>query len=141
MERLKILQLKHLAQVDAILAGILIILILLSVMIVAAGSGQGSSKSGQEANLNETPVTLTVETVKPGETNYPAEETFPFQGKVTESGVRFREGPDVRTGRILAELSADVKVTVTSKVGDWYYVILENEVGYIHSDFIERVDD
>ena len=69
------------------------------------------------------------------------EETFPFQGKVTESGVRFREGPDVRTGRILAELSAGVKVTVTSKVGDWYYVILENEVGYIHSDFIERVDD
>ena len=141
MERLKILQLKHLAQVDAILAGILIILILLSVMIVTVGSGQDRSKSGQEVNLPETPVNLTVETAKPSETNYPGEETFPFQGKLTESGVRFREGPDVRTGRILAELSAGVKVTVTSKVGDWYYVILENEVGYIHSDFIERVDD
>lgn len=141
MERLKSLQLKHLAQVDAILAGILIILILLSVMIVTVGSGQDRSKSGQEVNLPETPVNLTVETAKPSETNYPGEETFPFQGKLTESGVRFREGPDVRTGRILAELSAGVKVTVTSKVGDWYYVILENEVGYIHSDFIERVDD
>lgn len=140
MERLKSLQLKHLAQVDAILAGILIILILLSVMIVTVGSGQDRSKSGQEVNLPETPVNLTVETAKPSETNYPAEETFPFQGKLTESGVRFREGPDVRTGRILAELSAGVKVTVTSKVGDWYYVILENEVGYIHSDFIERVE-
>ena len=141
MERLKSLQLKHLAQVDAILAGILIILILLSVMIVTVGSGQDRSKSGQEVNLPETPVNLTVETAKPSETNYPGEETFPFQGKLTESGVRFREGPDVRTGRILAELSAGVKVTVTSKVGDWYYVILENEVGYIHSDFIERVVD
>ena len=140
MERLKSLQLKHLAQVDAILAGILIILILLSVMIVTVGSGQDRSKSGQEVNLPETPVNLTVETAKPSETNYPGEETFPFQGKLTESGVRFREGPDVRTGRILAELSAGVKVTVTSKVGDWYYVILENEVGYIHSDFIERVE-
>ena len=141
MERLKSLQLKHLAQVDAILAGILIILILLSVMIVTVGSGQDRSKSRQEVNLPETPVNLTVETAKPSETNYPGEETFPFQGKLTESGVRFREGPDVRTGRILAELSAGVKVTVTSKVGDWYYVILENEVGYIHSDFIERVVD
>ena len=141
MERLKSLQLKHLAQVDAILAGILIILILLSVMIVTVGSDQDRSKSGQEVNLPETPVNLTVETAKPSETNYPGEETFPFQGKLTESGVRFREGPDVRTGRILAELSAGVKVTVTSKVGDWYYVILENEVGYIHSDFIERVVD
>ena len=140
MERLKSLQLKHLAQVDAILAGILIILILLSVMIVTVGSDQDRSKSGQEVNLPETPVNLTVETAKPSETNYPGEETFPFQGKLTESGVRFREGPDVRTGRILAELSAGVKVTVTSKVGDWYYVILENEVGYIHSDFIERVE-
>lgn len=140
MERLKSLQLKHLAQVDAILAGILIILILLSVMIVTVGSGQDRSKSGQEVNLPETPVNLTVETAKPSETNYPGEETFPFQGKLTESGVRFREGPDVRTGRILAELSAGVKVTVTSKIGDWYYVILENEVGYIHSDFIERVE-
>ena len=141
MGRLKILQLKHLAQVDAILAGILIILILLSVMIVTVGSDQDRSKSGQEVNLPETPVNLTVETAKPSETNYPGEKTFPFQGKVTESGVRFREGPDVRTGRILAELSAGVKVTVTSKVGDWYYVILENEVGYIHSDFIEKVDE
>lgn len=140
MERLKSLQLKHLAQVDAILAGILIILILLSVMIVTVGSDQDRSKSGQEVNLPETPVNLTVETAKPSETNYPGEETFPFQGKLTESGVRFREGPDVRTGRILAELSAGVKVTVTSKVGDWYYVIIENEVGYIHSDFIERVE-
>ncbi len=140
MERLKSLQLKHLAQVDAILAGILIILILLSVMIVTVGSGQDRSKSGQEVDLPETPVNLTAETAKPSETNYPGEETFPFQGKLTESGVRFREGPDVRTGRILAELSAGVKVTVTSKVGDWYYVILENEVGYIHSDFIERVE-
>ena len=140
MERLKSLQLKHLAQVDAILAGILIILILLSVMIVTVGSDQDRSKSGQEVNLPETPVNLTAETAKPSETNYPGEETFPFQGKLTESGVRFREGPDVRTGRILAELSAGVKVTVTSKVGDWYYVILENEVGYIHSDFIERVE-
>ena len=141
MGRLKILQLKHLAQVDAILAGILIILILISVMILTAGSGQDSSKRGQEVNLNETPVNLTVETAKPSETNYPGEKTFPFQGKVTESGVRFREGPDVRTGRILAELSAGVKVTVTSEVGDWYYVILENEAGYIHSDFIEKVDE
>ena len=141
MGRLKILQLKHLAQVDAILAGILIILILLSVMILTAGSGQDSSKRGQEGNLNETPVNLTVEAAKRSETNYPGEKTFPFQGKVTESGVRFREGPDVRTGRILAELSAGVKVTVTSEVGDWYYVILENEVGYIHSDFIEKVDE
>lgn len=140
MERLKSLQLKHLAQVDAILAGILIILILLSVMIVTVGSGKDRSKSGQEVDLPETPVNLTAETAKPSETNYPGEETFPFQGKLTESGVRFREGPDVRTGRILAELSAGVKVTVTSKVGDWYYVILENEVGYIHSDFIERVE-
>lgn len=140
MERLKSLQLKHLAQVDAILAGILIILILLSVMIVTVGSGQDRSKSGQEVDLPETPVNLTAETAKPSETNYPGEETFPFQGKLTESGVRFREGPDVRTGRILAELSSGVKVTVTSKVGDWYYVILENEVGYIHSDFIERVE-
>jgi len=140
MERLKSLQLKHLAQVDAILAGILIILILLSVMIVTVGSVQDRSKSGQEVDLPETPVNLTAETAKPSETNYPGEETFPFQGKLTESGVRFREGPDVRTGRILAELSAGVKVTVTSKVGDWYYVILENEVGYIHSDFIERVE-
>ena len=82
MGRLKILQLKHLAQVDAILAGILIILILLSVMILTAGSGQDSSKREQEVNLNETPVNLTVEAAKRCETNYPGEKTFPFQGQL-----------------------------------------------------------
>ena len=61
---------------------------------------------------------------------------FPVEGKLNDSGIRFRTEPDTRTGRIIDELTKNTVVTVTDKVGAWYAVTYKDKTGYIHSDYV-----
>ena len=62
---------------------------------------------------------------------------FPAEGKLNDSGIRFRTEPDTRTGRIIDELNKNTVVTVTDKVGAWYAVTYKEKTGYIHSDYVD----
>ena len=62
---------------------------------------------------------------------------FPAEGKLNDSGIRFRTEPDTRTGRIIDELNKNTVVTVTDKVGAWYAVTYKDKAGYIHSDYVD----
>ena len=62
---------------------------------------------------------------------------FPVEGKLNDSGIRFRTEPDTRTGRIIDELTKNTVVTLTDKVGAWYAVIYKDKTGYIHSDYVD----
>ena len=61
---------------------------------------------------------------------------FPIEGKLNDSGIRFRTEPDARTGRIIDELTKNTVVTVTDKIGAWYAVTYKDKTGYIHSDYV-----
>ncbi len=122
---------------DLKLAMLTLFVVMFAVFVMHSSPVKASERNDQF----ETESPLVEITVPPEATEQPADsrthsEEYPFTAVVTESGVRLRKLPDTRTGTILAELAGNTKVTVLSKKNEWYYVNLNGQNGYIHSDFI-----
>ena len=60
-------------------------------------------------------------------------------GTVTASGLRLREGPTTAS-RILGMALRNEKVLVISKDADWCKVVVNQQVGYMHADYLSLAD-
>ena len=121
---------KMLHSTDFILSVILTVLIAFSILIMISGKNQAAKAADEQSTTS--PGTM------PSATS-PVQiipEGYPFAGKIKGSGVRLREEPDTRTGKILQELNDSVRVEVLGKEGSWYQVKLRDETGYIFEDYI-----
>lgn len=56
-------------------------------------------------------------------------------GYVLEDGVKLRGGPG-QSAYVVAELAASQGVKVKQMVGDWYFVVAGDNVGYIHRNYL-----
>ena len=118
-----------------------ILCIMLAVIVVCFTLVACSGRSDKIANAETgDAVSDPVTTVIPARHSDAASKLtieFPVEGKLNDSGIRFRTEPDTRTGRIIDELTKNTVVTLTDKVGAWYAVIYKDKTGYIHSDYVD----
>ena len=115
---------------DFVLTVILTILITFSILIMISGKSQAAKAADAQIMMNSGSLPAASSSVQV------VPEEYPFDGKIKGSGVRLREEPDTRTGKILQELNDSVRVEVLGKEGSWYQVKLRNETGYIFEDYI-----
>lgn len=54
---------------------------------------------------------------------------------VTEDGVKLRGGPG-QTSYVVTELTAGLGVKIKQMVGDWYFVVAGDNVGYVHRSYL-----
>ena len=118
---------------DFVLTVILTVLIALSILIMISGKSQAAKAADEQSVMSLSAVSAASAPVQG------VAEEFPFAGKIKGSGVRFREEPDTRTGKILHELNDSVRVEVLGKEGSWYQVKLRDETGYVFEDYIAHV--
>lgn len=64
------------------------------------------------------------------------EQTKVETGKITRSGVNMRQGPGVSYA-LLKQLSENTAVYVIVRYGEWCYVLVGDQQGYVHSDYIK----
>lgn len=60
--------------------------------------------------------------------------------KVTGNGVALRTGPGT-SHDVITRLSKGAQVTIIKLAGDWYYVQYKDQLGYMHSDYVEPIVD
>ena len=120
---------------DAILC-IMLAVIVVCFTLVACSGRSDKIANAETGDAVSDPVT-TVIPARNSETIEKKTIEFPVEGKLNDSGIRFRTEPDTRTGRIIDELTKNTVVTVTDKVGAWYAVIYKDKTGYIHSDYVD----
>lgn len=120
---------------DAILCIMLAVIVVCFTLVACSGRSDkiANAETGDAAS---DPVT-TVIPARNSETIEKQTIEFPEEGKLNDSGIRFRTEPDTRTGRIIDELTKNTVVTVTDKVGAWYAVTYKDKTGYIHSDYVD----
>ena len=120
---------------DALLCMMLAVIVVCFTLVACSGSSDKIAKP-DTGDAASNPVT----TVIPARDSDAAPKQmieFPVEGKLNDSGIRFRTEPDTRTGRIIDELTKNTVVTVIDKVGAWYAVTYKDKAGYIHSDYVD----
>ena len=115
---------------DFVLTAILTVLIALSILIMISGKSQAAKAADEQRTTSPGSMPSATSPVQI------IPEEYPFAGKIKGSGVRLRQEPDTRTGKILQELNDSVRVEVLGKEGSWYQVKLRDETGYIFEDYI-----
>lgn len=119
---------------EALLCMMLAVIVICFTLVACSGKSEKIANADTGDAVSD-PVT----TVIPARNSETVEKKieFPVEGKLNDSGIRFRTEPDTRTGRIIDELTKNTVVTVTDKVGAWYAVIYKDKTGYIHSDYVD----
>ena len=120
---------------DALLCVMLAVIVICFTLVACSGKPDKIADADTKDAVSD-PVT-TVIPARNSETIEKKTIEFPVEGKLNDSGIRFRTEPDTRTGRIIDELTKNTVVTVTDKVGAWYAVIYKDKTGYIHSDYVD----
>ena len=120
---------------DALLCMMLVVILVCFTLVACSGKPDKIANADAGDAVSD-PVT-TVIPARNSETIEKKTIEFPVEGKLNDSGIRFRTEPDTRTGRIIDELTKNTVVTVTDKVGAWYAVIYKDKTGYIHSDYVD----
>lgn len=93
-------------------------------------SGNYVQVQSTAAQATPAPVTQPANAVSP---DVPA--AIAQQGMLTTSNVSFRQGPSTATPS-LKKLKKNTAVTVISKQGDWYYIELNGQYGYVYQSYI-----
>ncbi len=57
------------------------------------------------------------------------------QGIVTADVLNIRKTPDM-DGEVISRLKTGEKVDIITKTGEWYEILFEDELSYVHSDYI-----
>ena len=120
---------------DALLCVMLAVIVICFTLVACSGKPDKIADADTKDAASD-PVT----TVTPARDSDAASKQtieFPIEGKLNDSGIRFRTEPDARTGRIIDELTKNTVVTVTDKIGAWYAVTYKDKTGYIHSDYVD----